>query len=218
MEACRTIPSSMATARRASRSDRRAKAGSTMVGEDMSCKAFPPGLFTIRDHSQKSTKSSIVLLFYFNSTSQRKGCQPSVPEDLTGLLVDLLAGPSALGGDSPNPSADKPQEFVKESPKVSHWRALMFVSRCRAGTCIHKRLPISWICAILSQPSQLGVSRSTFTAFRPWISIPPDHGRRAFLIRDVLAVPPPVLMTAGCSGQDCGMAVVAGNGLVPIET
>ena len=34
-EACRTIPSSMATARRASRSDRRAKAGSATVSEDM---------------------------------------------------------------------------------------------------------------------------------------------------------------------------------------
>ena len=87
-DACRTIPSSMATARRASRSDRRAKAGSSMVREDMVVK--PPELFTIRDHVRSGQKSPFILLIYFNSTSWGKGCQLSMPEGLTEILVDLL--------------------------------------------------------------------------------------------------------------------------------
>ena len=115
-------------------------------------------------------KSPIVLLFYFNSTSWGKGCQSSVPEDLTGLLVDLLAGPSAFGGLTKSLGR---QASVQEHRRLQPFDRGFQSTRATAG------------------------ERSSFVTFSP---------------------SPAILMTAGCSGQDCSMAVVAGNGLVPIET
>ena len=54
-EACRTIPSSMAPARRASRSDRRAKAGFSVLMEDVRPTALDiePGLPGLTDEAER---------------------------------------------------------------------------------------------------------------------------------------------------------------------